>query len=153
MESTKYVVFQARKEEFGFPVASVISIEKMQDITDLPEVPVYMKGITNFRGSVVPVLDIVHILYKEQYSGNENNKIILLNINGSTVGVIVDEAKAVLDVLAEDIKEVNGLITQNQQYITGVVKSDTGFITLLNPTELIMNLQDIDIIKEHVEQI
>ncbi|PLR76309.1 hypothetical protein CU633_16580 [Bacillus sp. V3-13] len=153
MESEKYVVFQAGKQQYGIPVSSVSSIEKIQDITEMPQVPGYMLGITNVREMVVPVLDMVQILFNQQFKASDSNKIILVNLDASTVGLIVEEAKEILDVLLEDIKEVNGLATQNVSYLSGVIKTDTGFVTLLNPVELLHNLVEVDTIREQMAQI
>jgi purine-binding chemotaxis protein CheW len=153
MESEKYVVFQAGKQQYGIPVSNVISIEKMQDITEVPEVPDYMLGIIDVRGMVLPVLDTVQIIFGQQFKASDSNKIILVNLDASTVGLIVEEAKEILDVLLGDIKEVSSLMTQNVSYVAGVIKTDNGFVTLLNPVALLNNLEDISNIRDQMAQI
>ncbi|RFU68980.1 purine-binding chemotaxis protein CheW [Peribacillus saganii] len=153
MESEKYVVFQAGKQQYGIPVSSVSSIEKMLDLTKLPQVPDYMSGITNVRGKVIPVLDIAKILFNQPFKKSNSNKIILVNLNDSIVGIIVEDAKEIVDVLSEDINEVNGLVTANVTYLSGVIQTDTGFVTLLNLEKLVVNLGDIESIREQMEQL
>ncbi|RFU61130.1 chemotaxis protein CheW [Peribacillus glennii] len=148
METAKYIVFKAGKEDFGIPVSSVISIEKMQAITELPQMPNYILGITNLRDMVVPVLDTVQILFNRRFKSTGQNRIMLVNLNGATMGVLVEEAKEILDVLIEDIKEMNGMLIQNAAYLSGVVKTDQGFVTLLNPAGLLNNLEEIEAIQQ-----
>ena len=56
--SGKYLTFQIGKEEFGVGVLKVREIMGIQDITAVPQTPVYLKGVINLRGKVIPVIDL-----------------------------------------------------------------------------------------------
>lgn len=144
MNSLKYIVFRIGNQDFGVPVSFVISIEKVLDLSDFPQMPKYVKGLTTIRDAVVPVLDMSQILFNRALETNEDGIIILIDINGSQVGMMVNEAKEILDVPETEIKEVDGLFSQNASYLIGVVKANDTLINLLNPVEMLQNIDEID---------
>ena len=54
----KYLTFFTEEQLFGIPIADVVQIVGIQKITQIPEFPLYAKGIINLRGSVIPVIDV-----------------------------------------------------------------------------------------------
>ncbi|MEG0304782.1 MAG: chemotaxis protein CheW, partial [Oscillospiraceae bacterium] len=52
----KYLTFVTENQLFGIPIADVVQIVGVQDITQIPEFPSYAKGIINLRGSIIPVI-------------------------------------------------------------------------------------------------
>lgn len=56
MDISKVVVFRAGNEEYGVPIENVISIEKLEDINVIPNMPYYMKGVVMVRGELIPTL-------------------------------------------------------------------------------------------------
>ncbi|CAH0345125.1 chemotaxis protein CheW [Bacillus sp. CECT 9360] len=152
MNSLKYIVFRIGKQDFGVPVSFVISIEKVLDLSDFPQMPKYVKGLTTIRDAVVPVLDMSQILFNRTLETNEDGIIILIDINGSQVGMMVNEAKEILDVPESEVKEIDGLFSQNASYLIGVVRANDTLINLLNPIEMLQNIDGIDEIIEQSRQ-
>ncbi|RFU66814.1 chemotaxis protein CheW [Bacillus sp. V59.32b] len=152
MNSLKYIVFRIGNQDFGVPVSFVISIEKVIDLSDFPQMPKYVKGLTTIRDAVVPVLDMSQILFNRTLETNEDGIIILIDINGSQVGMMVNEAKEILDVPESEVKEIDGLFSQNASYLIGVVRANDTLINLLNPIEMLQNIDGIDEIIEQSRQ-
>ncbi|WP_456277683.1 chemotaxis protein CheW [Bacillus sp. AK128] len=154
MMVNQYVIFKSGKEEFGVPVSSVISIEKIQAITEIPKMPEYMQGITNFRGEIIPIFDMMQILFGQALTlDDDKNKIILVQHHDASVGLIVDEAKEIISVTSDDIKEVTGMVFDETPYINGVVTLNNRLVTLLNPEGLLNQLHELEAIHKQMEQL
>jgi purine-binding chemotaxis protein CheW len=148
MDTSKYIVFRIGRQDFGIPVSFVISIEKIQHLSDFPQMPKYVKGLTTIRDAVVPVVDMSQILFNRMQE-DDKETIIVININGSIVGMMVDEAREILNVPVEEVKEIDGLFSRNAEYLMGVARSSDGLINLLDPSGMVHNLKEIE---ELIEQ-
>jgi len=100
--SVKVVVFQLGEEEYALPVGQVISIEKWTDVTEIPNMPVYVKGMINLRGNVMPILDLRHLFYgTPEQSNKDGQQIIVVSAAERQIGFIVDQARDVIDLPSE----------------------------------------------------
>ena len=100
----KFLTFVLGNEEYGIEIRNVTEIIGIQRITDLPDVPHYVKGVINLRGKVIPVIDVRlrFVLPERQY--DERTCIVVVNIKDTSVGLIVDSVSEVLDIPEEDIE-------------------------------------------------
>ncbi|UCZ53537.1 chemotaxis protein CheW [Bacillus shivajii] len=108
----KAVVCRVGDEEFGFPIEQVIAIEKPQTITPVPKTPEHILGITKIRGAVTPILDLRTYLLNQHSEADERNRIILVQIEDTNVGLLVDHAYDVLDIPQDKVESVN--IAENE---------------------------------------
>ena len=92
----KSVVFTCGKEEYAVPVGQVVSIEKVEQITPIPHLPNYLLGYTRIRGELVPVIDFQVILYGQRTEG-EQSRIVVMNTDVINFGLVVADAKEILD--------------------------------------------------------
>ena len=90
------VVFELANEFYGINIAVVESIIKMQAITQLPQTPDYVKGVTNLRGSVLPVIDLRIRFALEAQEDTRQTRIIIVTMGNIKVGVVVDGVSEVL---------------------------------------------------------
>lgn len=81
---------------YGITLRMVIEIIKVQSITRLPGVPMYMKGIINLRGKVVPVIDVRLKFGMEERPYDDKTCIVVADLHGMQVGLIVDSVDAVV---------------------------------------------------------
>jgi len=134
----KYVTFSAHGEEFGIPIDNVEYIEIPGTITQIPKSPKSVKGVSTIRGSVVPLLDVNEHLFNEsiELEGNEENsvRIIGLKVNDHDIGLMVEEAKEVLDIDESMIQQIE---QGSQQYT--IAKLEDRLILLTEPNELMSN--------------
>lgn len=105
----KYLTFALAKEEYGLPVLRVREIIKAMDITAVPQVPAYVRGVINLRGKVIPVIDLRLKFQFEGAATNERTAIIVVELDlpqvGRTlVGVLVDAVSEVLNIVADEIE-------------------------------------------------
>lgn len=147
-ESNKVVVFQVGNEEYAVPISYVMSIEKLEDITPIPHLPSYVKGIVKVRGELIPVIDIEQIFYYRPISKNENVRMIVLQTDVLSLGILVQEAKEIIDIPDEKIKQVGLVAYQKTSYFTGVANLESSLVTIVNPTLLVQSLDGIREIQE-----
>jgi purine-binding chemotaxis protein CheW len=134
----KYLTFALGNEHYGMKIELVIDIIMVQAITDVPEVPAYIKGIINLRGKIVPVMDVRCRFNKEIIDYNDRTCIIVTNVGGALVGLIVDMVSEVIDIPPEDIAmpSSSGPEMQNR-YICGIGKTAGGVKLLLDIDRLV----------------
>lgn len=99
----KYLTFIIGKEVYGIEIKYVMEIIGMQQITEVPELPEYIKGIKNLRGKIIPVLDVRLRFKKEPMEYNDRTCIIVVDIKDVSVGLIVDSVAEVVSIPEENI--------------------------------------------------
>ena len=100
----KFLTFVLGNEEYGIEIRNVTEIIGIQKITDLPDVPHYVKGVINLRGKVIPVVDVRIRFGLPERAYDERTCIVVVNIKDISVGLIVDSVSEVLDIPDEDIE-------------------------------------------------
>lgn len=129
----KLIVFRLGQEEYALSVQNVGSIERILPITRVPSTPSFVKGVINLRGVVTPVIDLKRRFHNEGTEFTNQTRIIIINFEDITVGIIVDSANDVVDIDENQIEpppEVVGMVEVD--YITGVVKLDNRLLILLD---------------------
>ncbi|MCX6082076.1 MAG: chemotaxis protein CheW [Chloroflexi bacterium] len=126
------VVFDLAGESYGINIAAVESIIKMQTITQLPQAPVYVKGVTNLRGSVLPVIDLRIRFGLEIQEISRQTRIIIVTMGNLKVGVVVDGVSEVLRVQDDTIEALPPMVsTVNSAFLKGIVRLENRLIILL----------------------
>ena len=90
------VVFELDHEHYGVDIASVESIIKMQEITHVPHAPVFVKGIINLRGRIVPVIDLRNRFGLAEAESDSQCRIVIVCVDDAELGMIVDGVSEVL---------------------------------------------------------
>ena len=138
------VIFSIGDEEFGVDISQVREIVRLIPITYLPKAPEFIEGVVNLRGQVVAVIDLAKRLVISSKQRGDNTRIIIVEIEGLTMGMIVDSVSEVLRLSAEQIEDVPSVIQTEVQehYIYGVGKLKDRLLVLLDlkkvltPTEV-----------------
>ncbi len=126
------VIFELAKEFYGINISVVESIIKMQAITQLPQSPAYVKGVTNLRGSVLPVIDLRTRFALEEKEDTRQTRIIIVTMGSIKVGVTVDGVSEVLRVSDELIEPLPPMVNSvNSVFLKGIVRLENRLIILL----------------------
>lgn len=136
----QYVVFQLENESYGVDIQSVQGIERMKDITRVPKAPDCIQGVMNLRGEIIPVMSLRTKFELEHKEYDDNTRIIIIRIDDSLIGLVVDEVREVLELNSQEIENVQsiqGKVNLNYIYGVGKIKKGTMVITLLNLENLI----------------
>jgi len=136
----RFLTFKLGEESFGLEIKYVTEIVGIQPITNIPEVPNYVKGIINLRGKVISVIDVRIKFKKEPVEYDERTCIIVIDIDDISIGLIVDEVSEVVTIKDEDIVPPPSYKTGFQnKYIKGVGKYKDGVKLLLDSNKLLTN--------------
>ncbi|KAE9637061.1 MAG: purine-binding chemotaxis protein CheW [Epulopiscium sp.] len=137
-ESKQYVVFKLGNEEYGIDIQKVQIIERIQNITRVPKSPYFIKGVINLRGEIIPVMSLRSKFGLQEDDYNDETRIIIVEIEDSKIGMIVDQVKEVLQISSQAIENVQGFTSDiNFNYIQGVGKVNDHIVTLLNLKNII----------------
>lgn len=127
------VIFKLNDEEFCVDIMDVLEIIRMQTITKVPDVPSFVEGIINLRGTVIPIIDLKKRLKLKLTDYDDDTRIIIIKINEKSVGFIVDSVTEVLHVENDSIKEAPDIIAGiGKEYIESVVSYDDRLIINLD---------------------
>ena len=94
VQTEKYLLFVSDGLLFGVPAEAVVEIITGHTITRLPLVPGYIRGIINLRGQIIPIVDIRHLL---GHGTCESDCMMILQSNGTQVGILVDQVQKMVD--------------------------------------------------------
>lgn len=124
----RFLTFNSDNIVFGVSTNHVIEIITSYMICTLPMVPEYIKGIINLRGNVIPVIDIRLRMGKMSVEPTNSTCIIILTINDTEVGIIVDSVRQVLDIDKETISPIP--VQNRQELTTSMTSLEDGTVVL-----------------------
>jgi len=132
-ELLQLVSFNIGNEEFGVDIHFVHEINRMLQITKVPNSPAFVDGVINLRGRVIPVIDLRAKLGLDRKEHDKNTRIIVVEVTGKTVGFIVDAVKEVLRIPKNITEAPPDLVSGvNSEYIMAVGKLEDRLITLID---------------------
>jgi len=151
-EKKAYLSFELNGEIFAITVNNVLEVLENQKLTKVPKAPFYIKGVINFRGEILPVIDTRVKFNMPEKEMDGKSVIIVFDIDLSDkklfIGGIVDGVKDVIEIADNEIKPVPDMGTKyNSDFIIGMIKNEDQFIMLLNiekvfSTEEIVNITE-----------
>jgi purine-binding chemotaxis protein CheW len=126
------VLFQLGSETYGLDIATVHEIIRMQPVTKVPKAPVYVEGVINLRGKVIPVIDIGKRFGFEKAQENKNNRIVVVYLQDTTMGIVVDAVTEVIRIPNDAVEPVSDIVTTgNSEYLQGIAKMQDKMVILL----------------------
>lgn len=103
-QKDKYLTFHLAGEDYGIDICYVIEIIGIQKITDVPDMPDFIRGVINLRGKVIPVMDVRARFSIENRDYDDRTCIIVVDIEGTEVGLVVDEVSEVADIPEKNVE-------------------------------------------------
>ena len=145
-----YLCFQLGAEKFAVNIGHVKKIMEMTNITRVPHVPEFYKGVINLFGEVLPVIDSRLKFGMEEKTYDKNTCIIVLMLSTpektNGVGIIVDQVHQVISIPSEQIKEPPEIGDKfKNELIQSIAQKDEEFIIILN-VEKIFSTQELQVI-------
>ena len=142
-QKDKFLTFSLGKEYYGIEIKHVIEIIGIQPITEVPELPEYIRGIINLRGKIIPVMD-VRLRFKKSFREyNDRTCVIVIDIKDVSVGMIVDGVSEVISIPENEIvfpPEVSG---SGSRYIKGIGKVG-GEVKLILDCNKLLNQEETE---------
>lgn len=150
-QENKYLLFYLGEEEYGVNIAMVQSIEELQKIVTVPDMPEYVKGVINLRGKVVPVIDLRIKFHMSERDYDDRTCMIITRLDQNDLGFIVDTVSEVEDIPERDIEpppkfKSDGI---SSTYIAGIGKVGEEVKILLDAGK-IMSSTELEEITQNV---
>jgi purine-binding chemotaxis protein CheW len=143
---TQIVVFELGSEHFGVSIGQVESIIKMQTITKLPHTSNFVEGVTNLRGKVLPVINLRTRFRLPAQQADKNSRIIVVSLDQTEVGMIVDQVSEVLTILEGEVEPAPAITSSvDSAFITGIAKLDERLVILLDLAHLLATKEQADL--------
>jgi len=128
-----WVTFEAAGETYGLPVSCVEEVLRVTTITRLPYAPAPVRGITQLRGRVLPVVDLRVRLGAPAVPVGPHSRIVVVSSRGRTLGLLVDAARQVLKLLPSTMEAPPPeVVTERSDFIVAVVRRADLLLILLD---------------------
>lgn len=118
----RYLTFSLDNEVYALKISYVTEIIGIQPITVVPELPDYIRGIINLRGRIIPVMDVRIRFNKDFKEYNDRTCVIIVDINDTSIGLIVDSVAEVIGIPETDIVPPPEMNQEGNRYIGGIGK-------------------------------
>lgn len=133
LEQTKFLTFWVAEQSFAIEVKNVIEIVGIQEITPIPQFPDYARGIINLRGQIIPVIDARLRFKKGAKDYNERTCIIIVEVQKTLTGFIVDEVEEVIDIDNSQITDAPSVAgDETNRYISSVAKRENRVVLVVD---------------------
>lgn len=140
MESTmiseqvlQLVSFTLEKEEYAVDILSVQEINRITEITRVPNAPDYVEGVINLRGKVIPVINLRKKFGLVNKDTDDSSRVIIMDIQGITYGLVVDSVSEVLRIPSNIVEPPPPMASSTSSiFIKGIAKLDNRLIILID---------------------
>ena len=139
-QKDKYLIFSIDKQYYGIDIKYVIEIIGIQPITEVPELPDYIRGVINLRGKIIPVMDVRLKFKKKEKEYDDRTCIIVVEIGSICIGLIIDTVVEVANIEENNISEppkTSSNRDSGNKYIKGIGKAQNGVILLIDCNKLL----------------
>ncbi|MCI6186214.1 MAG: chemotaxis protein CheW [Spirochaetia bacterium] len=135
------VTFRLGEELYGVNIMDVKEIVRLQNVRVIPNAPYYVEGIIKLRSEIIPIIDLHKRFNIQSTSKPEDIEMeggfIILDIEGSKIGIIIDKVERVVTIKEEEVKEPPQMLSGiGNEYIEGVVREEHGYLIMLNTRKL-----------------
>ena len=136
--TTEFISFAVADEQYGVDIMAVRQIKDWSAITQLPNQPDYMRGVLNLRGVIVPIIDLRCRFGNGLTDATPMHVIIVIQIDGETVGLLADQ---VLDIIAVDPSQIQPVPKVSHDartgFLSGLVAIEKTMIALIELKSLL----------------
>ncbi|MBK1810474.1 purine-binding chemotaxis protein CheW [Clostridium sp. YIM B02505] len=133
----RFLTFTLGNEVYGIEIMFVTEIIGIQMITEVPQLPDYIRGIINLRGKIIPVMDVRLRFNKKPKEYNDRTCIIVVDMKEISVGLIVDSVSEVISIQEEDIIPPPELNKYSNRYIKAIGKAGSDVKLILDCNKLL----------------
>jgi purine-binding chemotaxis protein CheW len=144
----KFLTFILGDEVYGIEILKVREIIKLMDITTVPRTPDYLKGVINLRGKVIPIVDLRSKFTMPEIEHTQETCIIVVEVNKTSIGIIVDSVSEVSNINSEEIEDAPHLGQDiDTNFILGLGKTKERIVILLD-IELVLSSEELETVGE-----
>jgi purine-binding chemotaxis protein CheW len=131
--SQQLVGFRLGQEEYGIEITTIQEIILMGDVTRVPQVPHFINGLINLRGSVIPIIDLRKRFGLPVTDRTDESRVVVVNLSEKTIGLVVDAVTQVIRVSKDQIEPTPPTVSAaGKEHIAGLAKLDSRMLILLD---------------------
>ena len=132
------VTFNVGGEEFGVDILAVQEINRMSEVTRVPNSPDFVEGVINLRGKVIPIIDLRRRVGMPFQKRDKNTRIVVVELEGKIIGFIVDSVSKVITIDKSITEAPPPMVAGiDAEYITSIAKLDSRLIILLDLNKIL----------------
>ncbi len=147
-ELLQLVSFNIGEEEFGVDILKVQEINRMVEVTRVPNAPEYVDGVINLRGKVIPIIDLRRRFGMVRKEKDKNTRIIVVELSGKVLGFVVDAVSEVLRIPKSVTEEPPSIVAGiDAEYITAIGKLENRLLILLD-LDRVLNTDENQFLKK-----
>jgi purine-binding chemotaxis protein CheW len=136
--SAQFVGFQIDDQEYAFRIEQIQEIVILDRITRTPQVPDYVEGVSNLRGTIIPIINLRKLFGLEPRPADSETRTIVVNVGERTMGCTVDMVSQVMRIPVDSIQRAPDTIMGHAgHYVTGFAKLDGRLMILLDIDKLL----------------
>ncbi|WP_110665494.1 chemotaxis protein CheW [Salinicola halophilus] len=136
--SREYLVFSLGEEEYAVDILKVQEIRGYENVTRIANVPAFIKGVTNLRGVIVPIIDLRLKFNLDNVEYGGQTVVIVVNVANRIVGIVVDGVSDVMSLTQEQIKPAPEFgVTLSSDYLNGIGSLDDRMLVLVDIEKLL----------------
>jgi purine-binding chemotaxis protein CheW len=129
---SKMVIVSAGEEKYGLNIEHVASIERVLEITPMPEMPNEVLGVIHLRGNIIPIIDFGKLIGMKETAISDTSRIVILQQGGELLGLLTESATDVIDIQADSIQSAGQFNQNGESLIQGVAKYEDQLIIVMN---------------------
>lgn len=148
--SKKFLTFNLADEQYGMPLSAIKEIIGITDITPVPQVPKFFKGLINLRGKIISIVDLrVKLKLDAVEFVPKKTSIVITEIEDIVVGLIVDYVDAVIGFSDDQIDVDSGIQSKvNHEYVTGIAKTEEQKLCLILDISKVLSMEELNLIRK-----
>ena len=148
MSDIKVVIFTLNDELCSVEASLVHKIEKYSEVSLVPQLPDYIKGLFNLRGRVVPVIDLNKRFNMGDSEITKKTKIIITEKDNQLIGFMVNNVLEIINLDEESVDKSEAIIkVNNKKYIKGIGKKDNKLFSIIDLNE-ILHIEEFEEVNE-----
>lgn len=131
-DALEIIAFRLHDQEFCVKTTSIREIRGWAPVTPIPHAPYEVIGVMNLRGTVIPIVDLAVKLGMAGTEANERSAIVVTDVNGMTVGLLVDGVSDILTVPADRLQPLPQATGASSAFSDGIIAQGQSMICFLN---------------------
>jgi purine-binding chemotaxis protein CheW len=146
----KHLLFHLGGEMQGVPISCVTEIIEMQNVTSVPGMPSFIKGVINLRNRVIPIMDLRVRFGMPTREYDDRTCTVIVRIGSVSLGLIVDTVAEVHDIADGDVEpalDFGSRASKERRFVSGLAKVGDRVIIVIAPSRLIAE-DEIEAVRE-----
>jgi len=142
----KFVIFKINEENFGIGIEKVVEIQNTLELHSIPDMPEFMSGVMNLRGTLLPVIDL-----RKRFGmmpAGKRERVIVVRYEDEKIGLLVDEVEEILPLSPDQITPPSSVFRGiKAEYLSGLGKNGENVIIILNIDRVLSSEEKIKLLK------